>query len=178
MNIKLTFEEKLQDHFLAYQLLKRKLRISLVNQYVKNIDPKGLRKLHSAIHSGKKPSPGSYPAIQTIPQSKESYLYIGVFASIYRTVCNKSITTDIDLDALIFSWDFFCEAFPGQIRERRPFGKIHPANFTEAWIFVEALKNGSAELKYCEKCHGDFIVIYGSKYPPTCQICVLDSQRQ
>lgn len=177
MSLKLPFEEQFQDHFLAYQLLKRKLRTPLVSQVVKSLNLRDLRNMYRAIHPGEKPCSGCYPAIQAIPQSRESFLYIALFASIYRTASSGNFKSEIDIAALLFAWDFFCEYFPNHVRERRPFGKIRPANFTEAWVIIMALKNGNADLHYCSKCHGDFIIIHGSNYSPTCQICIVDSLR-
>jgi len=60
------------------------------------------------------------------------------------------------------------------IQERRPFGRIRPANFDEAWIISEALKDGIAELPYCTTCHTPYLIIHGCKYQQVCQMCVLN----
>ena len=176
MTSALSYEEQLQDHYLAYQLLKRKLRTPLVSQLIKNINIRELRNMHRDIHAGEKPCSGCHPSIQAIPQSRESFLYIALFASIYKA-SSGNFKSEIDVPAMIFAWDYFCKTFPNHVRERRPFSKIRPTNFTEAWVLIQALKNSSADLQYCSKCHGDFIIIHGSNFSPTCQICTIDSLR-
>jgi hypothetical protein len=174
----LSYEDQLQNYQLAYQLLKRKLRTSYVSQLIKSISLPEIRDIHRSIHQGESPSSGLLPAIEAIPQVRESMLYISLFASLYRSASQIDIRAEMDVSAIIFAWDFFCETFPNHIRERRPYGKVRPANFSEAWVIAQALKIGLAALHYCKSCHGDHIVIYNSKFPPTCQICVIDQLRK
>jgi hypothetical protein len=174
----LSYEEQLQNYQLVYQLLKRKLRTSYVSQLIKSISLPEIRDIHRAIHQGESPSSGLLPAIEAIPQVRESMLYISLFASLYRSASQFDIRVEMDVSAIIFAWDFFCETFPNHIRERRPYGKVRPANFSEAWVVAQALRIGLAALHYCKSCHGDHIVIYNSKFPPTCQICVIDQLRK
>ncbi len=174
----LSYEAQLQDYCLAYELIKRKLRTSYVNQFLNNISLPEIRDIHRAIHHGDSPKSGLLPAIDAIPQTRESLLYLSLFASLYRSASQVDIRTKMDVPAIIFAWDFFCDTFPNQIRERRPYGKVRPANFSEAWVIAQALTIGLAALHYCESCHGEYIVIYNSKFPPTCQICVMDKLRK
>jgi len=173
-----SYEEQLQSYQLAYDLLKRKLRTSYVSQLIKSISLPEIRAMYRAIHAGESPRSGLLPAIDAIPQVRESFLYLSFFASLYRNASHIDIKTEIDVPAILFAWDFLCETFPDHIRERRPYGKVRPANFSEAWVIAQALKIGLADLHYCESCHGESIVIYNSKFPPTCQICVLDDHRK
>ena len=174
----LSYEAQLQDYCLAYELIKRKLRTSYVSQLLNNISLPEIRDIHRAIHHGDSPKSGLLPAIDAIPQTRESLLYLSLFASLYRSASQVDIRTKMDVPAIIFAWDFFCDTFPNQIRERRPYGKVRPANFSEAWVISQALTIGLAALHYCESCHGEYIVIYNSKFPPTCQICVMDKLRK
>ena len=174
----LSYEAQLEDYRLAYELLKRKLRTSYVSQLIKSISLSEIRDMHRVIHPGESPRSGLLPAIDAIPQVRESLLYLSLFASLYRNASQVDIKTEMDVAAIIFAWDFFCETFPNHRRERRPFGKARPANFSEAWTLAQALKIGLAALQYCESCHGDSLVIYNSKFPPTCQICVIDNLRK
>lgn len=174
----LSYEAQLQDYCLAYELIKRKLRSSYVSQLLNNISLPEIRDIHRAIHHGDSPKSGLLPAIDAIPQTRESLLYLSLFASLYRSASQVDIRTKMDVPAIIFAWDFFCDTFPNQIRERRPYGKVRPANFSEAWVISQALTIGLAALHYCESCHGEYIVIYNSKFPPTCQICVMDKLRK
>jgi len=174
----LSYEEQLEDYSLAYELLKRKLRTSYISQLIKSITLPEIRDMHRAIHHGESPRSGLLPAIDAIPQVRESLLYMSLFASLYRNASQVDTRTEMDVPAIIFVWDFFCETFPNHRRERRPYDKVRPANFSEAWAIAQALKIGLAALQYCESCHGDTLVIYNSKFPPTCQICVLDNLRK
>ena len=174
----LSYEAQLQDYYLAYELIKRKLRTSYVSQLLNNISLPEIRDIHRAIHHGDSPKSGLLPAIDAIPQTRESLLYLSLFASLYRSASQIDIRTKMDVPAIIFAWDFFCDTFPNQIRERRPYGKVRPANFSEAWVIAQALTIGLAALHYCESCHGEYIIIYNSKFPPTCQICVMDKLRK
>ena len=170
----LSYEEQLEDYRLVYELLKRKLRTSYISQLIKSISLPEIRDMHRAIHQGESPRSGLLPAIDAIPQVRESLLYMSLFASLYRNASQVDIKTEMDVPAIIFAWDFFCETFPNHRRERRPYDKVRPANFSEAWAIAQALKIGLAALQYCESCHGDTFVIYNSKFPPTCQICVMN----
>ncbi len=174
----LSYEEQLQNNCLAYELLKRKLRTSYVSQLINNVSLQEIRDIYRAIHHGESPKSGLLPAIDAIPQVRESFLYLSLFTSLYRSASQVDIRTKMDVPAIIFAWDFFCQTFPNQIRERRPYGKVRPANFSEAWVIAQALKIGLAALQYCESCHGDTLVIYNSKFPPTCQICMMDKLRK
>jgi hypothetical protein len=174
MSRRSSFEARLQDQYRAYQLLKRKLRTSLASTVVKTLRPTDLRNIYHTIHQ-ERPQSGIAPNIEAIPKARESFLYMALFASIYRSASKVDIKKEIDIDAIIFAWDFFCEIFPNHIRERRPFGRIRPANFDEAWVIALAIQDGLAELRYCTTCHRNFMVINGCKYQPICQICVLDS---
>ena len=174
----LSYEEQLQNQHLAYELLKRKLRTSYVSQLIKTITLPEIRDIHRAIHQGESPRSGLLPAIDAIPQVRESLLYISLFASLYRSASQVDIRTEMDVPAIIFAWDFLCETFPNHSRERRPYGKVRPANFSEAWVIAQSLKSDLAALHYCESCHGDYIIIYNCKFPPTCQICAMDNLRK
>ena len=174
----LSYEDKLENQWLAYELLKRRLRTSYVSHVVKGFSLTELRDMYREIHQGEKPRSGLLPAIEAIPHIRESMLYLSLFASIYRCTSQVDIQTETDVQAVIFAWDFLCESFPGHIRERRPYGKIRPANFSEAWVIAQSLRSGLATLHYCESCHGDYLIISGSKFPPTCQICALDEIRK
>jgi hypothetical protein len=99
---------------------------------------------------------------------------MALFASIYRSACSGAISAEMDLNALVFAWDTFCAFYPSHIQERRPFGRIRPANFDEAWIITEALRDGLAELPYCTTCHTPYLIIHGCKYQQICQMCVLN----
>lgn len=172
------YDAQLKSHYLAYELLKRKLRISYVHQVTKSIKVEDLRNIYKNIHRGLKPSSGMLPGIERIPQNKESLLYASLFASLYRNASQLEICAEIDIPAMLFAWDFFCDMFPNHSRERRPYTEVRPANFTEAWVIAQALKIGLAELPYCEKCHGNTLVIYNSKFPLGCQICALNKTRK
>ncbi len=172
------YEQQLQNHHLAYELLKRKLRTSYVSQLIKSISLPELRDIHRAIHQGESPRSGLLPAIDAMPQVRVSLLYMSLFASVYRSASQIDIRIEMDVSAIIFAWDFLCETFPNHSRERRPYGKVRPANFSEAWVIAQALKSNLAALHYCECCHGDYINIYNSRFPPSCQICVMDNLRK
>ena len=174
MRYQSSFETRLQDQHRAYQLLKRKLRTSLAGKIVKSLRPTDLRNLYHMIHK-ERPQSGSPPSIEAILNARESFLYLALFASIYRSASKVDTQTEIDVDAIIFAWDYFCTMFPNHIRERRPFGRIRPANFDEALIIATALKERSAELRYCTSCHRNYVIIHGSKYQPICQMCAMDS---
>ena len=177
MNRLSTYDVRLRDQHLAYQLLKRKLRTSIVQTVIRTLRPKDLRNIFHSIYQ-ERPISGVVPKIEAIPHSRESFLYMALFTSIYRSTSRGDIKTNIDLDAIIFAWDFFCQTFPGHIRERRPFGRIRPANFDEAWVIAEAMKNGVADLQFCSNCKRNFFIIYGSLYYPVCQVCVMDKMRR
>lgn len=174
MNSQCTFEARLYDQYRAYQLMKRKLRTAMASKIIKNLRPTDLRNIYHAIHK-KRPQSGMIPTIEAIPQARESFLYMALFASIYRSASRVSIKSALDLDAIIFAWDYFCTLFPNHIRERRPFGRIRPANFDEAWVIILAINNGFADMGYCTTCHRNFLIIHGSKYLPVCQICAMNN---
>ena len=176
-SVSLSFEDKLDNRLLAYELLKRRLRTSYVSHVVKGFTLEELRDMHKEIH-GESPKSGLLPAIEAIPHVRESMLYISLFASLYRCASQVDIKQETDVWAVIFAWDFLCEMFPDHIRERRPYGKIRPANFSEAWVIAQSLRSGLASLHYCESCHGEYLIIVGSKFPPTCQICAIDEIRK
>jgi hypothetical protein len=167
------FAARLKDQYWAYQLLKRKLRTKLASRAIKTLRSKDLCNLYFSLH-GESPVAGLVSGIAALPQSRESFLYIALFASIYRSACSGAIRAEMDLNALVFAWDTFCAFYPNHIQERRPFGRIRPANFNEAWIIAEALKDGLAELPYCTSCHTPYLIIHGCKYQQVCQMCVLN----
>lgn len=177
MNTCLLYEERLRDQFLAYQLIKRKLRTTFVSEVVKTIDPKKIRSMYHSIHL-EKPSSGLFPTIEAFPLARESFLYMALFASIYQSASQVNIKTELDISAMIFAWDLFCRTFPNHARERRPFGRVRPANFTEAWVMALGIRNGQVELQYCTSCRHDFLIIYGSEYRPICQMCDLEKARK
>jgi hypothetical protein len=80
----LSYEEQLEDYRLVYELLKRKLRTSYISQLIKSISLPEIRDMHRAIHHGESPRSGLLPAIDAIPQVRESLLYMSLFASLYR----------------------------------------------------------------------------------------------
>ncbi|QPK61615.1 transcriptional regulator [Methylomonas sp. LL1] len=167
------FAARLNDQYWAYQLLRRKLRTKLASRAIKTLRPKDLCNLYFSLHR-ESPVSGLVPSITSLPQARESFLYMALFASIYRSACRGDIRAEIDLNAIVFAWDYFCTLYPNHIKERRPFGRIRPANFDEAWIITEALKDGLAELPYCTSCHLPYLVIHGCKYQQVCQMCVLN----
>lgn len=171
----LSYEVHLDELELAHALLQRKLRTSYVMQQVKSLSLSEIRDMYRAIHHGESPRSGQLPAIDSIAQYRESFLYLSVFASLYYLASQGRSKFAIEVSAIIFAWDFFCQIFPKHIRERRPLGKIRPANFSEAWVVVQALKVNLASLRYCEKCLGESLIIYQGKFPPTCQICHLEA---
>lgn len=177
MNCKYSFEARLKDQYRAYQLLKRKLRTSLVSKLVKNLRPTDLRNIYHTIHQ-ERPLSGIPSSVEAIPKARESILYMGLFGSIYRSVSKVDVKTEIDVDAVIFAWDYFCTIFPNHIRERRPFGRIRPANFDEALIIAMAIKDRLAEMRYCTSCHRNYLIVHGSKYQPICQMCAMDNIRR
>ncbi|MDT4291673.1 FlhC family transcriptional regulator [Methylomonas sp. MO1] len=171
------FATRLNDQYWAYQLLRRKLRTKLACRAIKTLRPKDLCNLYFSLHR-ESPVSGLVPSITSMPQARESFLYMALFASIYRSACPGDIRSEIDLNAMIFAWDTFCTIYPNHILERRPFGRIRPANFDEAWIITEAMKDGLAELPYCTSCHLPYLVIHGCKYQQVCQMCVLNQMRK
>ena len=132
----LSYEEQLEDYRLVYELLKRKLRTSYVSQLIKSISLTEIRAMYRAIHAGESPRSGLLPAIDAMPQVRESFLYLSLFASLYRNASQVDIKTEIDVPAILFAWDFLCETFPNHIRERRPYGKVRPAN-PLVWSIVD-----------------------------------------
>jgi hypothetical protein len=58
------YDAQLKSHYLAYELLKRKLRISYVHQVTKSIKVEDLRNIYKNIHRGLKPSSGMLPGIE------------------------------------------------------------------------------------------------------------------
>jgi hypothetical protein len=40
-------------------------------------------------------------------------------------------------------------------------------------VIAEAIQTGMAELRYCGRCHHDFVIIYDSNYQPVCQVCAM-----
>ena len=57
-----TYEDRLRDHYLAYQLLKRKLRPTFVKAHIKTISQHELKTIHYAIHLHG-PSNGQLPVV-------------------------------------------------------------------------------------------------------------------
>jgi hypothetical protein len=160
------------EHWLLYELLKRKLRTSIVKKVISCLGDKDLQYIYYKLHR-ERPLPGKIPSLDSITRSREAFLYVAVFASIYRCASQRNVKTGIDINAVMFAWDCFCKTFPGHISERRPFSKIRPANFTEAWVIAEAIQTGMAELRYCSRCHHDFVIFYDSNYQPICQVCAM-----
>jgi hypothetical protein len=80
----LSYEEQLEDYRLAYELLKRKLRTSYISQLIKSISLPEIRDMTRAIHHGESPRSELLPAIDAIPQVRESLLYMSLFVSLYR----------------------------------------------------------------------------------------------
>jgi hypothetical protein len=162
---------------LAHALLQRKLRTVYIRQLLKNVPVYYLRESYRAIHKNEKPKSGLLPRIASMTKFHETCLPLSLFASLYRHASLSDIKTELDPYAILFAWDFFCQVYPNHIRERRPHGRIRPANFNEAWAIAIGLKTGVAKVQYCAKCHGDYLVIYESNFEPCCQICLLDESR-
>ena len=110
----LSYEAQLQNYCLAYELIKRKLRSSYVSQLLNNISLPEIRDIHRAIHHGDSPKSGLLPAIDAIPQTRESLLYLSLFASLYRSASQVDIRTKMDVPAIILLGIFF--VIPFQIR--------------------------------------------------------------
>lgn len=163
------------EHWLLYELLKRKLRTSIVKKVITCLRDKDLQHIFYKLHR-ERPLPGKIPSLEMITQARETYLYMALFVSIYRCASLRNVKTGIDINAVMFAWDYFCKTFPGHIRERRPFGKIRPANFTEAWVIAEAFQVGMVKLRYCSRCHHDFLIIYDSNFKPVCQMCAMKNK--
>ena len=149
------YEDYLRDHYIAYQLLKRKLRTSYVQTHLRTINIRELRYIYHLIHQ-KRPMSGQIQNVTTIPNCRETFLYLALFVSIYQSVSLTGSKSQVDVSAFIFAWDTFCKIFPGHIREKRPFGKIRPVNCNEAWIVIQSLKKGMVELQYCNACRHNF----------------------
>lgn len=171
------YHVNLHEHRLVYELLKRKLRTAIVQKVITRLRAKDLRHIFYTLHR-EKPQPGQIPSLEMMTQTRESFLYMAVFASIYRCAHRGDFKANMDIEAVMFAWDYFCETFPGHIRERRPFGKIRPANFDEAWVIAEAMQTGLVELQYCFRCHHNFLVTYCTRYQPVCQVCALKSKNK
>lgn len=171
------YEDHLIDHYFAYQLIKRKLRTSYIKEQIKTFSVRELRYMYHSIHH-KKPLSGQIQIVTTIPICRESFLYLALFVSIYQNTSLVDIESQIDVAAIIFAWDTFCQLFPEHIREKRPFGKIRPANFNEAWVIIQNLRKGMVELQYCTTCHHNFLIVHGCHFTPVCQVCELDKARK
>jgi len=116
---------------LLYQLMQHKLRTPYINQIFKNISADQLRDIFHAINPGENPKSGLLPSIATMIRTPGSFLPLSVFASLYRHASSLDINTELDPYAVLYAWDFFCRLYPNQVRERRPYGVIRPANFSE-----------------------------------------------
>ena len=103
----LSYEEQLEDYRLTYELLKRKLRTSYISQLIKSISLTEIRDMHRAIHHGESPRSGLLPAIDAIPQVRESLLYMSLFASLYRNASQVDIKTEMDVPPLFLPGIFF-----------------------------------------------------------------------
>ena len=99
-SVSLSFEDKLDNRLLAYELLKRRLRTSYVSHVVKGFTLEELRDMHKEIH-GESPKSGLLPAIEAIPHVRESMLYISLFASLYRCASQIDIKRETDVRAVI-----------------------------------------------------------------------------
>lgn len=172
MSLSLRYQADIKEQIRALELIKRKLRTSIIIKLCKTLRIQDLRHLYYSIHH-QKPVPGPLPGIQTITTTRESYRYVAVFVSIYRSASRCDIRTEMDVEALMFAWDYFCLTFPDHIRERRPYGHIRPANFDEAWAIAESFKAGLIELAYCHRCHHNFLINYCSHLQPICQLCAI-----
>jgi hypothetical protein len=173
MTARYTYEDRLRDHYQAYQLLKRNLRITFVKEIIKTISQNDLRNIYRLIHQ-KKPLSGQIPLVTAIPQSRESFLYLALFGSLYQCTSQVDPKSQIDVSALVFAWDLFCKTFPTHIREKRPYGKIRPANFNEAWVIAQGIRQGLVELQYCTSCRHNYVIIHRNRFRPVCQICELE----
>jgi len=171
-----TYEDRLRDHYLAYQLLKRNLRTSFVKEQIKTISQHELKNIHYAIHLHRPPS-GQQPIVSTIPSSRESFLYLTLFLSIYQAASQVNIQSQFDVSAILFAWDYFQKTFRDHIAVERPYGKIRPANFNEAWILAQGMRKGEVALKYCPRCRHNYLIIYQSKFLPVCQLCDLEEAK-
>ncbi len=167
-----TYEDRLRDHYLAYQLLKRKLRPTFVKAHIKTISQHELKAMYYAIHFHG-PSNGQLPLAKTIPASRESFLYLTLFLSIYQITSKVDTQSQLDVPAILFAWDYFHRTFEHHIAEERPYGKVRPANFNEAWVIAQGMREGQVVLKYCPRCRHNFSVFYESKFRPVCQLCEL-----
>jgi len=172
MSMGFRYQADVNEQIRALELIKRKLRTSIVIKVCKTLRIQDLRHLYYTIHH-EKPAPGQLPGIQTITTNRECFRYVAVFVSIYRNASRRDIRTEMDVEALMFAWDYFCSTFPGHIRERRPYGLIRPANFDEAWAIAESVQAGLIELAYCHRCHHNFLINYCSHLQPICQLCAI-----
>ena len=177
MSGRYTYEDRLRDHYQAYQLLKRNLRISFVKEVIKTISQPELRKIYSSAHQSK-PTTGQLPIVSTIPQSRETFLYLALFASIYQATSQVDTKSQLDVAAVVFAWDTFYKTFSASIREKRPYGKIRPATFNEAWVIAQGVRKGLVELQYCTSCRHNYVIIQGSRFRPVCQFCGLERIRR
>ncbi|MBP1151357.1 MULTISPECIES: FlhC family transcriptional regulator [unclassified Methylocaldum] len=169
----LSFTDRLADQKLACELIVRRLRIPYVFQAVRSLTVEELREMHRCIHQGEGPPSGPSPRIQSIPNNRASMVYLSAFASLYLKASALDNRQSVDAKAVIAAWDLFHECYPNALRFRRPFGKVRPANITEAWVLAQALRCGLAHLRHCPDCHGEYLVIEDCKLPPVCQYCAL-----
>ena len=177
MKTRYFYEDHLRDHYFAYELLKRKLRTSYVKAQIKTISTRELRYIYRSIHQ-KRPQSGQIQIVTTIPICRESFLYLALFVSIYQSTSLVDTRSQLDVSAIIFAWDTFCQIFPDHIREKRPFGKIRPANFNEAWVIIQSLRKGLVELQFCTTCRHNYIIVHNCQFTSVCQICELDKARK
>ncbi|WP_162560116.1 FlhC family transcriptional regulator [Methylotetracoccus oryzae] len=150
---------------LALQLLQRRLRSTPV-QHLTGLPIKEVRALHRAVH-GVSAASGPLYHTASLMLNRRVQAQLSVYALLYRRLADATALQDIDVDALIRSYDLFVE-LGGQRGET---GTGRDFDFTAAFVLVRDLCDGAVHLLPCGSCGIGYLVAAEAPVPPTCPFC-------
>jgi len=153
---------QLEQRNLAYELIKRKLRMPIVHLHTR-LPLADIRDWHREIH-GRSPSSGLLPSMSTLLPNRSSQIYVSLFAAVYRRIGGDKVLQEIDIRAVVEAWDLF-DTLTANLDKKRP------ANITDAWVIARDMRAKSALMQRCAKCAAPYLVAYDCKLPPTCPVC-------
>ena len=160
-----------ERRILATQLIERGLRTTPVRRLT-GLPEAEIRTLYRTIH-GKSPPSGDVPSAAALFPTRRAQLQVSLFASIYRRLGGAKIFETVNANALVKSYDGFCELTkPLRGAARRPL------DFTGAWVIARDLQSGHAMLSDCRTCRVPYLVAENSDLPPTCPYCALRRERK
>ena len=151
---------------LAFELIKRKLRTSIIHLYT-GISKPMLRDMYREYHQVS-PSSGQLPFVSSIlmKASKKEHAQISLFATQYVDYVGGEVA-NINIQALIAVYDLYCASY-----------KKDFLDFTDAWVIIRDIRSHLAYFQHCFSCGVDYLMAADSYTPLSCPYCIGQQEKE